>query len=130
MLSGSLDTFAKRLKSLRAERRISRDKLAKLVGVSKVTIWHWERGDTTPRVANLEVLADALEVSPDYLELGTEDMAPGDRRAALRLALDEAHLRDVQPGAQALSDVLDEAKRYIAQATGIDPAKITVLIDY
>lgn len=81
-----------------------------------MTIWHWERGENTPRAAKMKTLADALGVSPEYLELGS---------------LDEPVICDApQAGPQLLSDILDHVKRYIAQATGIDSDQITIMIDY
>jgi transcriptional regulator with XRE-family HTH domain len=127
----TVDNFAGRLMTLRAERRLSRDRLAKLMGVTKVTIWHWERGDSTPRSGDLLALARALDVSPEYLEQGKrQETAAGKPGSPSRSIPHEPVARANVKQAHVLSDVMDEAKRIIAGAAGIDPSRITVQIDY
>lgn len=59
--------FKERLKELRIEKNLTQDKLAKLVGMSKMTISHWESGYCEPSIAQLIILSDLFEVSVDYL---------------------------------------------------------------
>ncbi len=59
--------FKERLKELRIEKNLTQDKLAKLVGMSKMTISHWESGYCEPSLAQLVMLSNLFEVSVDYL---------------------------------------------------------------
>ena len=59
--------FKDRLKELRIEKNLTQDKLAKLVGMSKMTISHWESGYCEPSIAQLVMLSNLFEVSVDYL---------------------------------------------------------------
>ena len=59
--------FKERLKELRTEKNLTQDKLAKLVGMSKMTISHWESGYCEPSIAQLIMLSNLFEVSVDYL---------------------------------------------------------------
>ena len=49
------------------EKNLTQDKLAKLVGMSKMTISHWESGYCEPSIAQLVMLSNLFEVSVDYL---------------------------------------------------------------
>ena len=64
--------FKERLKELRIEKNLTQDKLAKLVGMSKMTISHWESGYCEPSIAQLVMLSNLFEVSVDYL-VGKKD---------------------------------------------------------
>ena len=59
--------FKERLKELRIEKNLTQDKLAKLVGMSKMTISHWESGYCEPSIAQLVMLSNLFEVSVDFL---------------------------------------------------------------
>jgi transcriptional regulator with XRE-family HTH domain len=125
------NNFAARLMVLRAERRLSRERLAKLMGVTKVTIWQWEKGDSRPRAGNLLALARVLDVSSQYLERGQSEKGTiANGRSTTTLSAARRLTPQDLPRTQVLSDVMDEAKRIIASATGIDPTRITVQIDY
>ena len=59
--------FGNRLKDLRIEKRISQSELGKRIGVSNASISQYESGTRFPDTQKLELLADVLEVSTDYL---------------------------------------------------------------
>lgn len=64
--------FSERLRNLRIEKGISQDKLAESTGLSHACIAMLETRKRAPTGNTLELLADALEVSVDYL-LGRSD---------------------------------------------------------
>lgn len=67
-----------RLKQLRKEKKLSQQELAKLSNVHYTNIGRYERGDAKPSVEVLSRIANALEVSPDYVLNGTlEEKAAG-----------------------------------------------------
>jgi len=53
--------------ALRKDKGWSQSELAKQTGVSQVMIGKYERGDATPSLDVAKKIADALEVSLDYL---------------------------------------------------------------
>lgn len=65
-----------RIQAKRKAADMSQPDLAKLVGVSKVSVSQWENGSSNPRGENLLKLARALGVSPDWLVTGRSDTAP------------------------------------------------------
>ena len=60
-------TFSKRLKSLREERGMDQEALAKASGVSKGSIARYEIGMSVPRVDIAVALARSLNCSTDVL---------------------------------------------------------------
>jgi transcriptional regulator with XRE-family HTH domain len=59
--------FSKRLASAMEERGLDEIALAMIANVSPVTVKRWLDGNFEPRHKNLARLADALDVSGDYL---------------------------------------------------------------
>lgn len=116
--------FAQQLRSLRQAHGLTVRALAHLIGVSKVTIWKWEKGDTLPRARMIGPLARALRVAPDQLRYSAE--APGE----------DVPSTDQPAGAidpnqsEVLSDVIATAKQMIAEASGASPQNITISIEY
>jgi len=60
-------TFSDKIKRARGERKLSQQQLADMVGVSKRTIASYESTDAMARKSTLRKLAEALQVSVDYL---------------------------------------------------------------
>lgn len=115
------------LRSLRETHGLSVRALADRVGVSKVTLWKWERGENEPRERHLLPLAAALNVNPEDLRASRSDAQPAPEPAAA--APDRA---EPEMGAQAkeLSEVIARAKRMIAEASGVGPKNISITIEY
>ena len=65
--------FKKRLSALRVQRDINQEQLALKAGLPATAVSHFERGTRRPSFDNLRKLADALEVSVDYLMGRTEN---------------------------------------------------------
>jgi len=71
-----MNTLAQRIKDGRKNRGFSQQKLAELADVHYTNIGKYERGEATPSSSVLNRIAQALELSPDYLINGTlEDKA-------------------------------------------------------
>lgn len=64
--------FAVRLTDLIKENGISKRALAKIVGVSAMSVSDWTNGKAQPTAENIYNVASLLDVSADYL-LGLED---------------------------------------------------------
>ena len=63
--------IGERIRKLRINKNISQAELGKIVGVSKVSISGYEKGNRIPKLDQFEKLTNALNVSPNYL-LGYE----------------------------------------------------------
>lgn len=59
--------FGKRLQAARKDRGVSQEVLAKRCGVYRTTVLSWEFGRQTPTADKVSLLAEALEVTPDFL---------------------------------------------------------------
>lgn len=59
--------FPELLKMLRVEKKISQNKLAKILGVTQQCISEWELGKTEPTLSSLWELADFFDVSIDEM---------------------------------------------------------------
>ncbi|GHA05458.1 repressor [Oceanisphaera arctica] len=69
-------TMSSRILQRRNALQLTQDGLAKKVGVSRVSISQWERGDTSPKGENFLALAKALSCSPDWLVTGKNEPEP------------------------------------------------------
>lgn len=76
--------IGKRIAELRKAKNWSQGDLAKAVQASRDIIGKYERGENSPSVEMAVKLADALEVSVDYL-LGKERFGKYDKEAVQRL---------------------------------------------
>lgn len=59
--------FAKNLRTLRKERKLSQQKLASQVGVTQQCVSEWEKGKIEPTMSPLWRLADVFDISIDEL---------------------------------------------------------------
>jgi transcriptional regulator with XRE-family HTH domain len=60
-------SFENKINQLRKERGLSREELGKVIGTSAAIIGRYERGDMKPSIEIATKIAQALEVSLDYL---------------------------------------------------------------
>jgi transcriptional regulator with XRE-family HTH domain len=67
--------FKDRLKEARTRKNLSQGKLAELTGVNVMNISRYERGEHKPNTEILTKMANALEVTTDFLMSGTIDEA-------------------------------------------------------
>lgn len=66
-------SFPDRLSKIRKKRELSQDALARKAGLPATAISHFESNTRKPSFDNLRKIADALEVSIDYLMGRTDD---------------------------------------------------------
>ena len=62
-----METFGKRLRSLRQEKNIGQIELAKKLGVGKSIISLWEMDKCEPTLSKLIAIAEFFNVSIDFL---------------------------------------------------------------
>lgn len=73
MSIGAADVFPKRLRTAREQRGLDQGELADRAGLHGSAISHFETGTRKPSFDNLRRLADALDVTTDYLLGRVED---------------------------------------------------------
>lgn len=78
------DTFADRILQARKQKGISRDDLAIKIGTSAPIVGRYERGDMMPSVEIATKIADALDVSLDFL-VGKSSLIVKDTKMLQRL---------------------------------------------
>jgi transcriptional regulator with XRE-family HTH domain len=110
------EMLPQRLRRLRRERGLSRAALSERTGFSKPSLWAWESGKTMPRRKSLLILADVFGLTEQQLLLGEVLAAPRNSRPA--------------DAGQQLHEVIDAAKRQIAQHAGVDKSQVHIRIDY
>lgn len=135
----SVGEFGQQLRTLREAQGLSMRALAGIIGVSSVTVWKWEKGDSKPRARLIQPLAKALDVSARQLQSSVQAASKAEPPAGVE-SIDavEATVGDVEAGAtegaastpEQLSDVIARAKQMIAEASGTGSNNITILIEY
>jgi len=99
----SSTTMGKQLEQLRKKRGMTLADVAGQLGVSKPTVWAWEKGKARPVESRLPDIAKALGIS-------RQDLAA----------------MSVPP---AVNDLLESSKRTIADAFGTVPEKVRIMIE-
>lgn len=97
------EAFAARLQRLRKERALTLAAIADTLGVSKPTVWAWEQGRSRPTADHMAGLARVL-------------------------GLDQADLAGTRQNVR-LQAVLGQARQQIADALGIDGAKVRIMVE-
>ena len=79
-----METLGERVRRLRTSRGLTSVALGKRVGVSNVSVHHWETDSRSPTSDKFQALARALGVTTDYLLTGREAPALAAIHAAIR----------------------------------------------
>jgi transcriptional regulator with XRE-family HTH domain len=93
-----------RINRLRREAGLTLAEVAATLGVSKPTVWAWEKGKARPLPERIEAIAAALGVAPDLLAPGPE--------ATVEVAA-----------------LIAECRQRIAEACGTDPRAVRIMIE-
>jgi DNA-binding XRE family transcriptional regulator len=102
-MSGA-EGLGQRLNRLRREAGLTLADVAAVLGVSKPTVWAWEKGKARPIPERLGAIAAALGVAPDAL-------------------------RDAPGPAGAAATVIEECRHRIADACGTVPTAVRIMIE-
>lgn len=65
-----------RIRDRRKDNKLTQENLAKIIGVSSMTLKRWEWGSSEPRAEELQKLAEALNTTSAYLLGETDDPRP------------------------------------------------------
>lgn len=104
MSSAGSPKFPDRLRAARELRKLSQSELAERAGFQPSAVSHFETGRRSPSFDNLKRLADALDVTTDYL-LGRVDQPKGSPRRAAGPVVDKL-FRDAEKMSQDDLDTL------------------------
>jgi transcriptional regulator with XRE-family HTH domain len=83
-----------KLLKLRKERKLSQEKLARLIGTSGPIIGRYERGEMVPSVEVASKLADVFDVTLDYLANDTAHVAEIKDKDMLKRLTEMAQLNE------------------------------------
>lgn len=108
-----------RLIRLRRAKGLSRAEMSEQMGISKATIWAWETGRSTPRHANLIMLAELFGLTVQQLHSRESDDQPPVKAPAHR----EFH-------AERLKQVIEQSKTQVAEAAGMCRSRIHIYIEF
>ena len=114
---GSIPLIAAALRTGRERAGLSQEQVAGLVGVSHVTISHWEHGRRRPRDVHLRLLARLYDLRPEELLEEPDQVSHGEHLA--RLAVEGRRKAADVPGVRAALRLLDDYAE-LASAMGVD----------
>ena len=97
MVLGEMSTLGQRIRELRNGRGWSQQRLAEMVGVRQKAISSYERGVNVPSAEILVAVAEAFDVSLDYLAQRSNEDAP-------RVAIADRELLERVQGVDRLPD--------------------------
>ncbi|MBI1402447.1 MAG: helix-turn-helix domain-containing protein [Porphyrobacter sp.] len=103
-VTGSGEGLSLRLNRLRREAGLTLADVAARLGVSKPTVWAWEKGKARPLPERIDAIAEALGVAPSEL---VETMGPSADVGAL----------------------IEDCRNRIAEACGTTPAAVRIMIE-
>jgi transcriptional regulator with XRE-family HTH domain len=122
-LTKGREGFGKRIAWLRSQKGWTLADLGKEVGVSGTCVWNWEEGNTHPRPASLASLATALETTTEYLLEGKDEPTPTPANGNHPAGSDT-----IPP--VSLADLINRAREAIAEAAGLHPSSVRIVLDY
>lgn len=70
-------TISERLFYIMQEKGISMPDLSKMTGISRHTIFDWQRKGTNPGADKIMIICESLKISPEQLLIGKTDEAEG-----------------------------------------------------
>lgn len=75
-----MNVVVQRINELRMNRGLSQNEFAKMIGVSANTVYHWNKSDAMPSLANLERICKELGITVEQFFHGISEPKPdGDR---------------------------------------------------
>ena len=66
-------TIGERLFKIMNEKNISMPELSRMTGISRHTIFDWQRRNTNPGADKIMVICEALQITPEELLIGKQD---------------------------------------------------------
>ncbi len=76
-------TISERLFMIMEEKGISMPELSRMTGISRHTIFDWQRRNTNPGSDKIMVICEALQISPEELLIGTNSKSNFDNSISI-----------------------------------------------
>lgn len=103
-----------RVKDARMELGITQEQLGDKVGVSKVSICGYEQGTRMPSISILPNLADALNVSVDYLLGRDVDVVSEDKKLSVKMRKEDMRIiKEIKKNDDLYHSLLEDTPRTI-----------------
>lgn len=102
--AGAGENLGARINRLRREAGLTLADVASALGVSKPTVWAWEKGKARPLPERIDAIAQALGVAPDALTPSA-------------------------PPARAIDAIIADCRQRIAEAYGTDPQAVRIMVE-
>ena len=68
-------TISERLFHIMREKDVSMPELSRMTGISRHTIYDWQKKNTNPGADKIMIICEALQITPEELLVGTADDA-------------------------------------------------------
>ena len=68
-----MSTYSERIKELRKRKKMTQIELSEVTGISRTTLFRYEKGETKISTDNLTKLAEALDTTPEYILKGKSE---------------------------------------------------------
>ena len=78
-------TIGERLFSIMKEKSISMPELSRMTGISRHTIFDWQRRNTNPGADKIMVICEALQITPEELLIGKHGNASIDHNTSISM---------------------------------------------
>jgi transcriptional regulator with XRE-family HTH domain len=121
-----------RIRDQREARKMSQAELARQVGTTSAAVWNWETKGRVPRARVLAKVAEALNVSEQFLAEGGNgaDSAHSETTKVIRLVPDGAPPLEPEQEVATVAEVVERTRKRIAELTGfgLDQVKLTLTV--
>ncbi|MBP3874826.1 MAG: helix-turn-helix transcriptional regulator [Lachnospiraceae bacterium] len=98
-------TISERLFAIMKEKNVSMPDLSRMTGISRHTIFDWQRRGTNPGADKIMVICEALQITPEELLMSTTAESSSDKTAVIDTGSFENQIIEV------CRDFSDEQKR-------------------
>ena len=110
-----MDRFPEKLRTVRKEKELNQTELAQAVGLTQRSLTNYECGRAIPRPATIRKLAEALDVTVEYLTNDATD--DPDARRAEEAQIEAARAQFGSKGAREAADLLERNRAFLAGGT-------------
>ena len=111
-------TISERLFCIMEEKNISMPKLSRMTGISRHTIFDWQRRKTNPGADKIMIICEALQIDPEELLIGDEKTISSNQKETHEPDYLE---RQIIKGCQDLSE--SQKKRVLAYVSMLQNTK-------
>ena len=91
-------TISERLFAIMKVKNISMPDLSRMTGISRHTIFDWQRRGTNPGADKIMVICEALKITPEELLMGTTIVSLSDKTAGIDTGSIEEQIVEVCQG--------------------------------